>query len=642
MRKLLKEVKRLHLSATNSPFTDAQAQELNHLLNTLTLEQRQWLSGYLMGTQTSVDDNKTLSVTQETTSIEPTAYINNTDTSNQDDEIETLLEDKEPHILANKRHITILYGSESGNAMGLAEIFADRLTTIGHQVTLQEMDDFDTNTVNQLEDLFIITSTYGEGDPPDNAWDFYDYILSPEAAPLDGVRYSVLALGDQTYEYFCQAGKDFDARLEQLGAERIYSRIDCDIDYEESAEKWMAGVINTIDTVQEETEIEPVVSESIQYAKEKKYSKTNPYYAEVLSNYNLNKSGSNKETRHIEFLLDDFGEAYEPGDCLGIIPENDPQIVDQLIHMLDWDSQDDIVVNDEGETLDIKEALTKHFEITKLTKPLLENAAAFFNNETLAERVQDNEWIKDYIYCRDLVDLISDFPPVDLQQEDLRHILRKLPPREYSISSSFLATPDEVHITVGAVRYQAHNRNRNGVCSVNFAERIKPGDLVPLYLKRNPNFKFPQQPDIPVIMIGPGTGIAPFRAHLQEREELGFKGNTWLFFGEQHRETDFLYQEELEFWLANETLTKLDVAFSRDSETKDYVQHHISQHSEEINDWINQGAAIYICGDEKNMAKDVHQAIKEVLVTERHISLDEAENILREMRHQQRYQRDVY
>lgn len=298
-------------------------------------------------------------------------------------------------------------------------------------------------------------------------------------------------------------------------------------------------------------------------------------------------------------------------------------------------------INDHGDTVPIVEALTSHFEFTKLTLPLLKNADIYFDNEELSERIQDESWAREYVINRDFIDLITDFPTIELQPENMYQILRKLPPREYSISSSFMATPDEVHITVGTVRYQAHGRERKGVCSVHFAERIKPGDIVPIYLKKNPNFKFPMKQDIPVIMIGPGTGIAPFRAYLQEREELGMTGKTWLFFGDQHRSSDFLYEEEIEEWLENGNLTR-DLAFSRDQEHKEYVQHRIMEESERFNEWIEQGAAIYICGDEKCMAKDVHQAIKDVLVKERHISQEEAETILRQMKQQQRYQRDVY
>lgn len=617
----------MNLSVTNSPFTEEQATQINELLQTLTPEQKVWLSGYLVANQ------QLTSGTSDTQGSQIGAVSK---------DIETMLQQNEPTIQPEKRAITLLYGSETGNAQGLAEIFEERLSNIGHNVTLKAMDEFKPKNLKNVEDLFIITSTQGEGDPPDNAAELHEFIHGRKAPKLEGVRFSVLALGDQTYEFFCQTGRDFDKKLEELGAERLYERVDCDVDYEEDAEKWMANVINTIDSAPEGTQSEQVVSESIKSAKEKKYSKANPYQAEVLENINLNGRGSNKETRHIEFLLDNFGEEYEVGDCLVVLPQNDPALVELLMSTLGWDPGDQIQISEDGDTISLEEALTSYFEITKLTRPLLQNAAAYFDNEALEDKVQDSEWIQNYIEGRDFIDLLNDFPPEELEPEDLYQILRKLPPREYSISSSYQSLPDEVHITVGAVRYNTHGRDRSGVCSVQFAERIQPGDTVPIYLKRNPNFKFPKDGDTPVIMIGPGTGIAPFRAHMQEREEYGYKGNTWLFFGDQHFTTDFLYQTEWQEWLKDGVLEKMNVAFSRDTDQKVYVQHRIAEHSKEFNEWLEKGASIYICGDEKNMAKDVHQAIRNVLVKEQNLTEEDAESYLKQMKKDKRYQRDVY
>lgn len=617
----------MNLSVTNSPFTEGQATQINELLQTLTPEQKVWLSGYLVANQ------QLTSGTSDTQGSQIGAVSKDT---------ETMLQQNEPTIQPEKRAITLLYGSETGNAQGLAEIFEERLSNIGHNVTLKAMDEFKPKNLKNVEDLFIITSTQGEGDPPDNAAELHEFIHGRKAPKLEGVRFSVLALGDQTYEFFCQTGKDFDKKLEELGAERLYERVDCDVDYEEDAEKWMANVINTIDSAPEGTQSEQVVSESIKSAKEKKYSKANPYQAEVLENINLNGRGSNKETRHIEFLLDNFGEEYEVGDCLVVLPQNDPALVELLMSTLGWDPGDQIQISEDGDTISLEEALTSYFEITKLTRPLLQNAAAYFDNEALEDKVQDSEWIQNYIEGRDFIDLLNDFPPEELEPEDVYQILRKLPPREYSISSSYQSLPDEVHITVGAVRYNTHGRDRSGVCSVQFAERIQPGDTVPIYLKRNPNFKFPKDGETPVIMIGPGTGIAPFRAHMQEREEYGYKGNTWLFFGDQHFTTDFLYQTEWQEWLKDGVLEKMNVAFSRDTDQKVYVQHRIAEHSKEFNEWLEKGASIYICGDEKNMAKDVHQAICNVLVKERNLTEEDAESYLKQMKKDKRYQRDVY
>ncbi|MEQ6087575.1 assimilatory sulfite reductase (NADPH) flavoprotein subunit [Staphylococcus saccharolyticus] len=619
----------MNLSVTNSPFTEGQASQINELLQTLTPNQKAWLSGYLMANQQTITTSD--SVAKNETS--PQTLNNNT---------EAMLQQNGPSVTPEKRSIAVLYGSETGNAQGLAEIFEQRLSDIGNNVTLKSMDAFKPKDLKKVEDLFIVTATHGEGDPPDNAVELHEYIHGRKAPKLNGVRFSVLALGDQTYEFFCQTGKDFDNRLAELGAERIYNRVDCDVDYEEAAEKWMANVISAIDSTPAGTESEQIVSESIKSDKEKKYSKSNPYEAEVLTNINLNGRGSNKETRHIELLLDNFGEEYEPGDCLVVLPQNDPALVDLLVSTLGWSPDTQVLINEYGDTLNLEEALTSHFEITKLTKPLLENAAMFFDNDELTEKIQDKAWIQSYIEGRDFIDLLNDFATTELQPENLHQLLRKLPPREYSISSSYKATPDEVHITVGTVRYNTHSRNRAGVCSVQFAERIQEGDTVPIYLKRNPNFKFPKDDSTPVIMIGPGTGVAPFRSYMQECEELGFEGNTWLFFGEQHFTTDFLYQTEWQEWLKDSTLSKLDVAFSRDTDQKVYVQHRITENSEQFNQWLENGAVIYICGDESKMAKDVHEAIKSVLKKEQNLSDEDAEVYLKQLKRDKRYQRDVY
>ena len=326
----------MNLSVTNSPFTEGQATQINELLQTLTPEQKVWLSGYLVANQ------QLTSGTSDTQGSQIGAVSKDT---------ETMLQQNEPTIQPEKRAITLLYGSETGNAQGLAEIFEERLSNIGHNVTLKAMDEFKSKNLKNVEDLFIITSTQGEGDPPDNAAELHEFIHGRKAPKLEGVRFSVLALGDQTYEFFCQTGKDFDKKLEELGAERLYERVDCDVDYEEDAEKWMANVINTIDSAPEGTQSEQVVSESIKSAKEKKYSKANPYQAEVLENINLNGRGSNKETRHIEFLLDNFGEEYEVGDCLVVLPQNDPALVELLMSTLGWDPGDQIQISEDGDTI---------------------------------------------------------------------------------------------------------------------------------------------------------------------------------------------------------------------------------------------------------------------------------------------------
>lgn len=609
----------MNLSVSNSPFDQEQAAQLNQIFQTLTAEQQIWLTGYLTAQQGSV--TQTAEAPQQVAE-----YVLNNESESQTN---------------NDRHITVVYGSETGNAQSLAEIFADRLVEHNYTVKLTAMDEIKQKEFKKVEDLFVITATHGEGDPPDNALTFHEFIHSRKAPKLENVRFSVLALGDESYEYFCQTGKDFDAKLLELGAERLADRQDCDLDFDDLAEKWMN---KNIEILNQSTGHGSTVTstETVQSAKEKRYSKSNPYQAEVLENINLNGRGSNKEVRHVELLLDNYGESFEPGDCVVVLPQNEPEIVTLLIETLGWDKDIEIPINDDGDTLPLEKALTEHFEITKLTKPLLQKAAELFGNTELLSQIDNAEWIQQYVDGRDVIDLLTEFPTSELKPETFYKLLRKLPAREYSIASSYEATPDEVHITVGAVRYEAHERTRKGVCSVQLAERIQPGDTLPIYLKKNPNFKFPFDEETPVIMIGPGTGVAPFRSYMQEREELGLSGNTWLFFGEQYFTTDFLYQTEWQAWLKDETLAKLDLAFSRDTEEKIYVQHRIAQQSELFYQWLQDGAAIYVCGDEKHMAKDVHDTIRSVIEQEGDMSEADAEAYLTQMKQEKRYQRDVY
>ncbi|MGP7816650.1 assimilatory sulfite reductase (NADPH) flavoprotein subunit [Niallia sp. 01092] len=600
----------MQLKVINSPFNQEQADLLNQLLPSLTETQKIWLSGYLLATQTK--DN-----------AEPSA---------QQESSQSLV----------SKEITILFGSQTGTAEGLAKGKGKQLTDLGFDVTVSSMNDFKPNQLKKVKNLLIIVSTHGEGEPPDNALSFHEFLYGRRAPKLDGLHFSVLSLGDSSYEFFCQTGKEFDQRLAELGGTRLYPRVDCDLDYEKPAEEWLAGVLSQLNEAKSET----VVAASAPSAPvaETEYSRKNPFHAEILDVFNLNGRGSNKETMHIEFSLEGSGLTYEPGDCVGIYPTNDPVLVDMLLDEMKWNPEETVTVNDEGDVLTLKEALTSYFEITVLTKKLLEQAVQFTGNAALQELLNpDNkEKLKDYTNGRDLLDLCRDFGPWAASAQTFVSILRKLPPRLYSIASSYNANPDEVHLTIGAVRYESHGRERNGVCSILCAERLNPGDTLPIYIQKNKHFKLPENPETPIIMVGPGTGIAPFRSFMQEREEAGASGKSWLFFGDQHFVTDFLYQTEWQNVLKNGVLTKMDVAFSRDSEQKVYVQHRMLEQSKELFSWINEGAVIYICGDKKHMAHDVHQTLIEIIEKEGNLSKEKAEEYLATMKKEKRYLRDVY
>ncbi len=605
----------LQLQVMNSPFNQEQAELLNRLLPTLTESQKIWLSGYLSAQ----------SVSAQETAGAPAAALS-----------------AEAPAPAVSKEVTVLYGSQTGNAQGLAENAGKQLEQSGFQVTVSSMSDFKPNQLKKVTNLLIVVSTHGEGEPPDNALSFHEFLHGRRAPKLEDLRFSVLALGDSSYEFFCQTGKEFDQRLEELGGKRISPRVDCDLDYDEPAAEWLEGVLKGLNEAGGGSAAPAPAA--VSQTGESSYSRTNPFRAEVLENLNLNGRGSNKETRHVELSLEGSGLTYEPGDSLGVYPENDPELVELLLKEMNWDPEEIVTLNKQGDVRPLKEALISHYEITVLTKPLLEQAAQLTGNDELRELLApgNEENVKAYIEGRDLLDLVRDYGPFSVSAQEFVSILRKMPARLYSIASSLSANPDEVHVTIGAVRYDAHGRERKGVCSILCAERLQPGDTLPVYVQHNQNFKLPKDPETPIIMVGPGTGVAPFRSFMQEREETGAEGKAWMFFGDQHFVTDFLYQTEWQNWLKDGVLTKMDVAFSRDTEEKVYVQHRMLEHSAELFEWLQEGAAVYICGDEKHMAHDVHHTLLEIIEKEGNMSREEAEAYLADMQQQKRYQRDVY
>lgn len=416
----------------------------------------------------------------------------------------------------------------------------------------------------------------------------------------------------------------------------------------DSQKIWLNGYLNASQNIQNQAYIEAQKEFTVQtttaaQATESTYSRNNPFKAEVLENINLNGRGSNKETRHLELSLEGSDLTYEPGDSLGIYPQNDPALVELLLNETNWNPKESVIVNKQGDVHALREALTSYFEITVLTKPLLQQAVQLTENQDLKDLVStgNEDRLREYVKGRDLLDLIRDFGPWTGSAQDIISILRKMPPRLYSISSSLSANPDEVHLTVGAVRYDTHGRERKGVTSIFCAERLHQGDILPIFIQHNKNFKLPENPDTPIIMIGPGTGIAPFRAFMQEREESGASGKTWLFFGDQHFVTDFLYQTEWQKVLEKGILTKLNVAFSRDREEKEYVQHRMLEQSKELFEWLQEGAHVYVCGDEKNMARDVQNALIDIIQQEGGLSREKSEEYLATIQQQKRYQRDV-
>ncbi|KWX77615.1 assimilatory sulfite reductase (NADPH) flavoprotein subunit [Paenibacillus jilunlii] len=619
----------MQLQVTNSPFNEEQVELLNRLLPTLTQTQQIWLGGYISA--------MTLQGAAAVSAAAPAVFTApSASTAAAGGTVEPAI----------SREVTVLFGSQTGNCQRLASSLSGKLKEQGFEITVSAMNSFKPNTLKKVENLLILVSTHGEGEPPDNARSFHEFLNSKRAPRLEHLRFSVLALGDTSYEFFCQTGKDFDQKLEELGGQRLSPRVDCDLDYDEQVAAWMEQVITALNgagsapAIAEEAVLAAEHAESLQSA----YSRNNPFQAEVLENLNLNGRGSDRETRHLELSLAGSNITFEPGDALGVYPENHPRLVDEIIAAMGWNSDERVPLNKKGEEGTLREALLRHYEITVLTKPLLEQAAKLSSAAGLHELLLPDRapQLKEYIQGRDLLDLIQDFSPWDVPARSFVTILRKLPARLYSIASSYKANPEEVHFTVRAVRYESHGRERYGVCSVHCAERVQPGDTLPIYIQNNPNFKLPANPDVPVIMIGPGTGVAPFRSFLEEREEQGAAGKTWLFYGDRHFVTDFLYQTDWQRMLKDGVLTKLDVAFSRDTEEKVYVQHRLLEHSRELYAWLQEGAHIYVCGDEKHMAHDVHSALISVIQEEGGLSPEAAAAYLDNLQQEQRYQRDVY
>lgn len=594
---------------TNSPLNGDQAQRLNDILGGMDRDQMTWLSGYLAGLNASGG---------QLSAASPAGA---------------------PQTASALPEITVLYGSQTGNAEGVAEQARDRAKAHGFNVRLLDMADATKKDLKDPTNLVVVVSTQGEGDPPDTAIGFYELINGRKAPKLDGHRFAVLGLGDSSYDQFCQMGKEFDARLAELGAERISDRIDCDVDYEEPAEAWIETVLSRYAELSGATTAAAEQGSPAASTGESQWSKKNPFYAEILDTVVLNDDGSSKETRHIELSLEDSGLVYEPGDALGVVPQNDPDYVDELLEKLRISHDTEL---DTGSK--VRDALLAEFEVTTLTRPFLEKWAELSDDAELRRILSDEarDEFKNWVYGRHIIDVIEQFPVDNLDAATFTQALRKLPPRLYSIASSYNAEPDEVHLTVGVVRYEAHGRARNGVTTGYLSEHVQPGDRIPIYVDRNKNFKLPHDHSTPMIMVGPGTGVAPFRAFMQERDDAGADGDNWLFFGDQHFHTDFLYQAEWLNWREKGLLTRLDVAFSRDQAEKVYVQDRMREKGAELYAWLERGAHFYVCGDGERMAADVHQALLDIAREHGGLDEDAAAQYVRDLQQSKRYQRDVY
>ncbi|WP_137805161.1 bifunctional nitrate reductase/sulfite reductase flavoprotein subunit alpha [Pseudomonas sp. G(2018)] len=540
------------------------------------------------------------------------------------------LSDSTELLSASMPAVTLLWASQTGNAEALAERFASRLRDAGIAVELSAMADFPASKLASTQNLAVISSTFGDGDPPDNGEGFW-HSLSRAETRLESLRFAVLALGDPNYDQFCQHGKKLDQRLHELGATRLLERVDCDTEFEARADQWLAELLKTLQPVTINPAPAAVAHPVTAPCKAK------PYASRLLSNLHLNQQSANKETRMFSLALADSGLHYEAGDALGVLPRNCPELVGEMLELTRLGADTTVHVDKVGE-LPLHQALTEHFEIARPNSDTLAFIAERSRNPALKQLLgsERKAELKDWLWGRQLADVLQAFP-VDCSASELLGTLKRLQPRLYSISSSPKAHPQEVHLTVAAVRYG----KRKGVSSTFLADRAADS-TVPVFVQQSKHFRAPADGDVPMIMIGPGTGVAPFRAFLQERRARGDQGKNWLFFGEQHAASDFYYRDELLAMQHDGLLTELSLAFSRDQAQKIYVQDRIREQGAELWRWLQEGAQLYICGDASCMARDVDQALRRIAQDHGGLCTEGAADYWRQLSEQKRYLRDVY
>ncbi|EJL91449.1 sulfite reductase subunit alpha [Pantoea sp. BIGb0393] len=550
-----------------------------------------------------------------------------------------VLEDKQsaPAAGANTQ-LHILFGSQTGNAEALSQTAAKAARAKGLVPVVQALGEVDLDVFATMRHVLIVTSTYGEGEMPDNAQLFWQAISASTAPRLEQMHFAVLAIGDTGYDGFCQAGKFIDMRLEQLGAKRVADRIDCDIDFEEPSSEWIgtampqfAASAGSSGTALESAPEAPVIPGS---------NKQNPYAAALATNKRLSAEESAKDIRHFEFDLSDSGLKYEAGDALGVIPVNDAALVSLLLAELKADYETPVP----GFDRNLGDLLTYQFEISEPSRKLIEWVGQHTTNQELRHVLQhdDKDTLAVWLWGKDTLDLLQLELTRSLSVPELVAMLRPLQHRAYSISSSSKAHPNQVHLTIASVRYHSGGRERKGVCSTYLAERVRRGEKPAIFISPNKAFRVPANGNAPLIMVGPGTGIAPFRAFLQERQATGAEGKNWLFFGDQHQAHDYIYEDELQAWQEKGLLTNLDLAFSRDQEEKIYVQNRMLEKGAELYAWLQDGAYFYVCGDASRMAKDVDAALYEVVRQFGGLSSERAAAYIDQLKKDKRYLRDVY
>ena len=548
-----------------------------------------------------------------------------------------------PKATTPSLNIAVLFATQSGTSERLAKKLVKELKQQGHAPELASLDTYTTASLAEQTHALVLASTYGEGDPPDGAQAFAESLHLLSAPRLDNLRYAVFALGDTSYEHFCKFGADLDARFYALGGTRLCDRVDSGVDVDEPFEQWKYSVLTSLSATPVASSSAPAASAAVPPAKPHTHTRDNPYLAEVIDKRPLTHEVSSKLTMHVGISLAGSEVHYEAGDACGIIAQNDPAVVEEILTRTHF-SPDDIVTLPRLGEITLREALTHHLEPSRLTRKTVQAYAALGDCCKLEHLLsaEAHKELDAYIYGRGLIDLIEECPGLLMSPAQLVHILPKLSTRLYSISSSPSFHRSEIHTTIAVVRYRSHNRDRGGVCSTMLSDRTPLGTRVPIYIQPNRKFRLPADPTAPVIMIGPGTGIAPFRSFLHERRALGATGRNWLFFGERSARTDFLYRDELDAMRHDGHLTRLDTAFSRDQEHKIYVQDRMIEFGAEFWRWLNEGASVYVCGDASRMARDVDAALHRLIEEHGQKDAEAAQEFVQELQEQNRYHRDVY
>jgi sulfite reductase (NADPH) flavoprotein alpha-component len=553
------------------------------------------------------------------------------------------------------RRIAVLYASQSGTAEALSRKLAKELKANGYLPAISTLAGYTPAALAAESCALILASTYGDGDAPDGVQPFFEQLCLEHFPRMEKLSYAVFALGDRHYEHFCKFGADLDAKLTALGANQLSKRVDADVDVESPFAEWKSTIMARLDDMERGLSKKPAVTSSLpdlaaqpkQETSPKQmhesFSRDNPLMAPLIEKRSLTHATSTKLTLHLAFSTAGTGLQYEAGDAFGVIPRNDQNLVAEILRHLRFNGNETVDCAKSGPTT-LHDALSNRLQITRLSRKIVHEYATRGRCAKLLELLapEHQSRLERYVYDRGLVDLVSEYPGVIEDPADLVGMLPRLTPRLYSISSSPAAHTGEIHATVAVVRYRSHNRDRGGVCSTLFADRTEISEKVPIYIQPNKKFRLPANPDAPMIMIGPGTGIAPFRGFLHERLAMGHKGRNWLFFGERSKETDFLYRGELEAMHADGHLTRFDTAFSRDQGLKSYVQDKMKEHSRAFWEWLQDGASVYVCGDATQMAKDVHSTLCTIVETEGSMPPDKVQEYVALLKEQHRYHRDVY